>query len=203
MSDSNEFHMQGDLPSEGPKSELILQTLLEAGNPDRLAAEARRFLARDPEDAAAHFYLVLALTDLNQTSEAKNHLAFLLSSEPEEVRTHFAAVFFYGTGQQWPKVRQHVDAGLRLDPENAFFHRYAAIAALQKLDLAAARESITRARELAPDDADTVNLYLRIQRGQRDLRGGRGEAVGGVPRCHALGSGERGAPQQHWRTLAA
>jgi len=162
MSDPTYPHMPDPSSAEPPTSGPILQILLEAGNLDRLAAEARRFLARDPEDSTAHFYLVLALTDLRQPREAKIHLDHLLSVEPEEVSTHIAALCLYGSGEQWSKVRQHAAAGLRIDPENAFFHRYAAIAAMQKLDLATAREHISRSRELDPDDADTANLYLRI-----------------------------------------
>ncbi len=153
---------QDESPSEWQPSEPILQTLLQAGNLDRVAAEARRFLARDPEDSTAHFYLVLALTDLHQLREAQAHLNHLLSVEPEEARSHIAALCFYEAGGHWSKVRHHIAEGLRINPDISFFHRFAAVAALQKLDMVAARRHIARARELAPDDADTVNMYIRI-----------------------------------------
>lgn len=145
-----------------PASEPILHTLSKAGNLDRLVTEARRFLAGDPEDADAHFYLVLALTDLGQTREAVRHLDYLLSVQPEEARTHIAALCLFGAEGRWSKVRHHVTEGLRIDPDISLFHRYAALAALQKLKMAEARQHINRARELAPDDADTVNLHIRI-----------------------------------------
>lgn len=152
----------GPAPDWLDATEPVLSALLQAGNLERLAREAERCLERNPGDSTAHFYLVLALTDLKRPAEALRHLDQLLAAEPDQVRTHVAALCLYGAGERWAKVRHHVAEGLRLDPEAAFFHRFAAIAALTKLDMAAARRHISRARELDPDDADIANLHIRI-----------------------------------------
>lgn len=162
MRDTDDFSPPDDEPFRLSSSRLVLQTLLEAGNLDRVVAEARRFLEQDPEDSTAHFYLVLALTDLKRRREAQMHLDHLLAAEPEAARTHLAAVCLYASAEHWSKVQHHVNEGLRIDPDHGFFHRFAAIASLKKLDLAAARRHIARARQLDPDDADTANLYIRI-----------------------------------------
>lgn len=143
-------------------SELVLHHLVQAGNLDRLESEAKRFLAEDPEDTSAHYYLTLALIDLERLLEAKLHLGHLLSNEPESVITHIAAVAYYDAAGDGSKVRHHIDEGLRLAPDLAYFHRHAAISSLHRLKLKEARRHIARARELDPDDGDIANLYIRI-----------------------------------------
>ncbi|MCB1090793.1 MAG: hypothetical protein KDL87_04635 [Verrucomicrobiae bacterium] len=143
-------------------SELVLLNLIHAGNLERVETEAKRFLAQDPGDSSAHFYLTLALIDLKKFSEAKSHLDHLLSSEPESVRPHIAAVCLHGARANWSLVRRHVAEGLRIDPDVAFFYRYAAIADLREMKFAGAKRHIARARDLDPDDADIANLYIRI-----------------------------------------
>jgi hypothetical protein len=150
------------VPGGWPPSGLVLLNLIQAGNLDRVESEAKRFLAQDPEDSTAHYYLTLALIDLKKPQEAKGHLDFLLSSEPDSVTTRIAAVCYHGALDQWSEARRHIAEGLRLDPDLAFFHRYAAIADLRRMKLKEAKIHISRARELDPDDGDIANLHIRI-----------------------------------------
>lgn len=143
-------------------SEVILANLLQARNLERLESEAMRVLASDPDETTAHYYLTLALIDLKKPGEAKRHLDHLLTVEPDSARAQIAAVYYYGVAENWTLVRRHVAEGLRQNPDLAFFHQYAAFADLRQMKLNDARRNITRARELSPDDANIVNLYLRI-----------------------------------------
>lgn|GEM_PF-1941671 len=151
-------------PESGePSPARVLESLLHAGNLERLEEEARRILSSDPDNADAHFYRLAALIDLARLSEARSHLDFLLSVQPEESRTHLMAVHFFFATRQPGEMRRHISEGLRLDPDNALFHQFAAIADLRDLKVESARKHITRARELDPDDADIVSLALRIR----------------------------------------
>ena len=78
----------------GSTRKYVLPILSQAGNADRLVAEARRFLSADPEDLDAHFYLVMGHCNLRQFAHAERHVRELLRLEPESVNTHIAAVRF-------------------------------------------------------------------------------------------------------------
>ena len=140
----------------------VLSILSRAGNSDRLIAEARRFLGLDPEDLDAHFYLVMGLCDLRQLAEAERHVQQLLRLDPESVDTHVAAVRFHLVKRQWKLAARFAEAGMQIDPEWPYFHLAAAIAASNRYRPANARRHISRARELAPGDPETVNLHIRL-----------------------------------------
>ncbi|MCW1921999.1 hypothetical protein OKA05_05510 [Luteolibacter arcticus] len=146
----------------GMPSGRVLSILQDAGNPDRLVAEAYRFLGLNPEDLDAHYYLVMGLCDLRQLKEAERHVHHLLRLDPESVDTHVAAIRFYLVKQQWKPALRFIGAGLQLVPHNPYFHFAAAIAESQQYRPAEARKHIERARELAPEDPDIVNLYIRL-----------------------------------------
>jgi tetratricopeptide (TPR) repeat protein len=143
-------------------ADFVLSNLLSAGNLERVEREAKRFLEIDPEDCDAHYYLTLAAIDLAKVDLARQHLGFLLSREPEELRTQIAAACFYAKIEDWRRLREHVHAGLRLNSDNAFLYRLAAIADLKELKLDQAKHHISRARQLDPDDADIAHLHIRI-----------------------------------------
>jgi tetratricopeptide (TPR) repeat protein len=146
----------------GATSEMVLRNLLLTGNLERLETVARRYLAGNPNDATAHYYLTLALIDLQKRKEARAHLDALLALEPDSLRVQIAAVCYYGTGREWRKMRRHLAEGLRLGPDVAFFHHYAAIADVNSGKLKSAKANIDRARALDPDSAEIANLHIRI-----------------------------------------
>jgi tetratricopeptide (TPR) repeat protein len=157
-----EYSDIGNDHPDGATSDMVLRNLLLSGNLDRLETVARRFLAGDPNDATAHYFLILALIDLQNRKEAKRHLDTLLTLEPDSLRVQIAAVCYYGTGRDWRRTRRHLAEGLRLGPDVAFFHHYAAIADVNCGKLKSAKTNISRARELDPDSAEIANLYIRI-----------------------------------------
>lgn len=143
-------------------SDRVLSMLSMAGNNERLVAEARRFLSLDPEDLDAHFYLVTGHCDLRQFAEAERHVQELLRLDPGSVNTHIAAVRFHLVKRQWKAAGRFAEAGMRIDPEWPYFHLAAAIVASNQHRPADARRHIARARELSPEDPETVNLHIRL-----------------------------------------
>ena len=144
------------------QSDRVLSMLRMAGNTDRLVAEAQRFLSLDPGDLDAHYYLVMGYCDLRQFAEAERHVQDLLVLDPASVDTHVAAVRFHLAKRQWKMAGRFADEGMRIDPERPYFHLAAAIVASNQYRPADARRHIARARELAPEDPETVNLYIRL-----------------------------------------
>ncbi|MCW1884044.1 hypothetical protein OKA04_04840 [Luteolibacter flavescens] len=140
----------------------VLSNLHDAGNPDRLVAEAYRFLGLDPNDLNAHYYLVMGLCDLRQLPAAERHVQQLLHLDPQSVDTHVAAIRFHMVKQQWKKAGRFIEGGLQIAPDFAYFHFAAAIVEAQQYRPAEARKRITRARELAPHDPEIVNLHIRL-----------------------------------------
>jgi tetratricopeptide (TPR) repeat protein len=140
----------------------VLSTLNMAGNSDRLVTEARRFLGIDPEDIDAHFYLVLGHCNLRQFREAERHLQELLRLDPESVNTHVAAVRFHLLKENMKAAERFAAAGMRIDPHWPYFPLALAIVASNRHRPAEARQHISRARELAPEDPEIVNLHIRL-----------------------------------------
>ncbi|MFN0128086.1 MAG: tetratricopeptide repeat protein [Verrucomicrobiales bacterium] len=145
-----------------PDSVTALSLLAEAGNPERLEREAARWLQRDPEDPAAHFYRATALLDMGKPREAGPHVEFLRARAPEDSATWVAAASQACALHQWRSLRRHLQEGMRLDPQNPLFYRLAAVEALQRIDLKSAKSHIKRARDLDPNDANTAALHIRI-----------------------------------------
>jgi tetratricopeptide (TPR) repeat protein len=138
----------------------VLAILHGAGNAERLVAEARRFLARDPEDLDAHFYLVLGYCNLRRLSDAEPHVRELQRLEPESVNTHIAAVRFHTMKRSWKEAERLAKEGMRIDPDWSYFHLAAAIAASNLFRPFDARQHISKARELSPEDPEIVNLHI-------------------------------------------
>lgn len=159
---SEESYSDTQHDETGATSGMVLRNLLLTGNLERLETVARRYLAEDPNDATAHYYLALVLIDLQKRKEARAHLDTLLALEPDSLRVQIVAVCYYGTGREWRKMRRHLAEGLCLNPDLAFFHEWAAIADMRCGKLKSAKVNISRARELDPDSADIANLHIRI-----------------------------------------
>jgi tetratricopeptide (TPR) repeat protein len=140
----------------------MLQTLRATGNVERLLDEARRILGQEPEDEAALFHLVTALSGLKRHREARPHLDALLRIAPVEVNTLVAAVDFHLSAGKLGEAGRFATEGMRIDPEWPYFHFTAAVIAARQHRLHEARRHIARARELEPHDPDTVNLYIRL-----------------------------------------
>lgn len=134
--------------------------LSKAGNNERLVAEARRFLSLDPEDLDAHFYLVLGFCRLRSFPEAEHHVRELQRLEPESVNTHIAAVRFHLVKRNWKEAERLAKEGMRIDPDWPYFHLAAAIAAANLFRPFDARQHISKARELSPEDPEIVNLHI-------------------------------------------
>lgn len=140
----------------------VLSILWSGGNAERLVAEARRFLARDPDDPDAHFYLVMGYCKLGQFAEAERHVQELQRLDPESVDTYIAAVRFHLARRNWKEAGRLAEEGMRIDPDWPYFHLAAAIVASNQFRPADARRHIARARELSPEDPETANLHIRL-----------------------------------------
>jgi hypothetical protein len=146
----------------------VLSILNAAGNPDRLVAEAYRHLGLDPDDLDAHYYLVMGLCDLRQLDGAERHLQQLLRLDPESVETHVAAVRFHLVKQKWKPALRFIEAGMQIAPDFPYFYFAAAIVECRQYRPAEARKHIARARELAPENPEIVNLYIGLHAGMEN-----------------------------------
>ncbi|NNE90552.1 MAG: hypothetical protein HKN23_02800 [Verrucomicrobiales bacterium] len=163
MSDSNGPELfEEDFTPAQPASRDLLRTVLESGNIERLEEEARRCLGEDPEDFYAHYYRSIALLDLGLLKEAKEHIDFLQQTEPEAWQTILASVIYWDYRKNNRKLLLHSLEGIRVEPDMAVFHRYAAIAELGMFHFPQAQAHIDQARALDPEDPDIANLHIRI-----------------------------------------
>ena len=150
------------MPTPGPNSK-VLRQISATGNYDRLETEARRFLAQDPEDRLAHFYLGHALLRLGRAKEAKSSIDFLLSRYPEITAYRKLAIRYYRTRQRWNEVRRHGYEGLQIDPYDTRLHYWIALADACTGYLKECLHRLEWARSQAPEDTDITDLYLEIR----------------------------------------
>ena len=127
-----------------------------------LVATAIDLLERDPENAYAHEHLVYAYVNLNTPNKAEPHLESLLRLDLEADTTLLAAIHLKLNQGRFKQASAFVKQALALYPEDALFYYYDAAIAIRKLKTRYAKQQISKAKQLAPQDSTIADLYLRI-----------------------------------------
>jgi len=128
-----------------------LDLLRSSGQWERLVEMAKRSLAVDPHDPDTHRHLAWAYVNVNRFEEMAPHVEFLLRSEPDSELNHHLAAVYALEMRDFPKAQEHLDFLLAQSPRGATFHYLASVLALRTGERCEARESIRRARQMAPD----------------------------------------------------
>ncbi len=130
-----------------------------SGQWDRVLATARDWLAQEPENPVAHRYAAQALVNLHRHADAETHLQLVLASNPRDDFAHRMMSMVQFELGAFAAADESIQQAIALDPEDANNWYHLAHMAYRQKDLASGLKWAARARELAPTDADILNLY--------------------------------------------
>jgi Tfp pilus assembly protein PilF len=139
-----------------------LQHLHEAGQWERLMEMAKKSLAADPRDEAAHRHLAWAYAKTGQSRLMAPHVEFLLGEDADHPDYHHLAAIHHLGVRQPKQAKTHIDHMLQGCPYHPNYHYVACIHALRCNDPESARHHIQQARRLAPEWAAAAHLEIGI-----------------------------------------
>ena len=126
---------------------------------DRLLEAAKAWLSEDPQSADAHRYAAQSLVNLRRHRDAEKHLQSLLASRPSDVLGHRMMSMVHFELRQFRKADESIQRAISISPNDALnWYHLARMAYLQQ-DKESGFRWISKARELAPDNSEIVNLY--------------------------------------------
>jgi tetratricopeptide (TPR) repeat protein len=132
--------------------------LLQMGRPADAERELRGILVEEPELAAAHALLGLALVHLGRTDEALEESREAVRLQPEHWLTHYLSGQVHLKAERPEEALRAVTACLSLAPDHAPAHELLARVHLAREDTAAAIDAAGRGLALAPEDAGLASL---------------------------------------------
>lgn len=146
------------------------------GQLDGAIESLRQALSVAPDFADAHALLAICLLNKRRLHAAAHEAQLALVLEPESLLTQYAMAHVRLAQRQFAQAEQHIQQLLVLAPEEADYYRLLA----QLYNLTGRRKDIPplldKARELDPDDPDTMVAYGEYYLSQRDLGRARQQA---------------------------
>jgi tetratricopeptide (TPR) repeat protein len=138
---------------------ILVARLAASGQWERVLATSREWLAEEPEAIQAHRYAAQACVNLLRYDEAGVHLRQVLASAPNDAFVHrLASVARFHLGR-FKEADESIQRAISLNPEDSHNWYHLAHMCYKQGDIAAARGWIAKARELAPNDPDVLNLH--------------------------------------------
>jgi Flp pilus assembly protein TadD len=141
-----------------PNYGVLLSRFISSRQWDRVLETAREWLARDPENIRAHHAAAQGLINLKKHSEAEPHLARVLARSPENGTAHRWMSIIQFHQQKFKAADESIHRALSVNPEDTYNWYHLAWMLYKQGDLESARKYASKALELAPQNADTINL---------------------------------------------
>lgn len=157
------------------------QLLLSQKRPALAAAELRRHLAAEPNDAAAHALLGLSLLRLEQPDEARQHVETALGLAPEFDYAYYLLSLVHDAQHRPDEAQQAIEFALALDPTDADYHHVLGLLRFNRGQWQGALAAAEQGLQFDPGHADCQAL-----RGRALARLGR-RADAGAALHRALG----------------
>jgi tetratricopeptide (TPR) repeat protein len=162
-----------------PNFGLLLSRFIDSGQWERALETAREWLAVDAENARANLGAGQALLNLKRYKEAEPYLRRVLAIQPGSSTAHrFLSIALFNT-KRFQEADAEVQQAISLSPHDHYNWYHLAWMFYRQGDKVLAAKYAGRARELAPRDADVVNLLalcasaenvgLRLQQYQEAL----------------------------------
>jgi tetratricopeptide (TPR) repeat protein len=144
--------------SNAPNYRILISRFSASGQWDRVLETARDWIAADPENARAHLAAGQALLNLKRYPEADPFLRRALAGEPQNSVAHRFISIAHFHGGRFKEADEAIQKAISLSPEDHYNWYHLAWMFYRQGDRASARKYAERARQLAPRDADVVNL---------------------------------------------
>jgi tetratricopeptide (TPR) repeat protein len=144
--------------SNAPNYRILISRFSASGQWDRVLETARDWVAADPENARAHLAAGQALLNLKRYPEADPFLRRALAGEPQNSVAHRFISIAHFHGGRFKEADEAIQKAISLSPEDHYNWYHLAWMFYRQGDRLSARKYAERARQLAPRDADVVNL---------------------------------------------
>ena len=152
--------------SNAPNYRILISRFSASGQWDRVLETARDWIAADPENARAHLAAGQALLNLKRYPEADPFLRRALAGEPQNSVAHRFISIAHFHGGRFKEADEAIQKAISLSPEDHYNWYHLAWMFYRQGDRASARKYAERARQLAPRDADVVNLLALCAPGE-------------------------------------
>lgn len=141
-----------------PNFQLLISRYRGSGQWERTLSTAQEWLETEPENASAHIAAGQALMNLDRHPEAEAHLRRALASRPDSSTAHrfLSIVLFYA--RRFKQADEEAKTALSLAPNDHYNWYHLAWMFYRQGDKVSATKYLEKARELAPRDADVINL---------------------------------------------
>lgn len=147
-----------DEPTGAHNYQILLSRFTSSGQWDRVLETAREWLSHDPEETAAHMGAAQALINLKRYADAERHLTRVVAANPDNDVAHRFMANIHFNQNRFKAADESIQRALSLDPNDAHNWFYLAWMAYKQGDPASARKYAEKSRELAPRNADIINL---------------------------------------------
>jgi tetratricopeptide (TPR) repeat protein len=139
------------------------------GNLAAAIESLRQALSLDPDYASAHALLALCLHDERRLHAAEHEARLAIGLDPDSAVAHYAAAIVALAQRDFARAEEHFGRAIALQPEHT--HSLLGLARLYQLwnRPQEALPLLEKARELAPDDADTWAALADYYKSQRDF----------------------------------
>jgi Flp pilus assembly protein TadD len=146
-------------PESNENRDVLIARLVASRQWERLCETAREKLAEDPEDDHAHLLVAQALINLRRHAEAKIHLEKRLAAKPNDDFAHRMMSMVQFAGKEYAAADESIKRAIAIDPQDSNSWYHLAWMCHTQRDVAGGLKWIMKARELAPNDPDILNLY--------------------------------------------
>ncbi len=139
------------------------------GNLTGAIESLRQALSADPDHSGAHALLALCLHDERRLHAAEHEARLAVSLDPDSGLAHYAVAMVALARRDFALAEEHLRHAIALQPEHT--HSLLGLARLYLLwnRPQEALPLLEKARELAPDDADTWAALADYHKSQRDF----------------------------------
>jgi tetratricopeptide (TPR) repeat protein len=141
----------------------LTQNFAGSGQWDRMVEAARDWVGAEPENPAAHRALAQALVNLGRHAEAEPHIVVVLARRPEDGFAHrLASIIHFGLKRP-QKAEEAILKAISLAPRDNLHWHQLALMCYEQGDRINGLKWAEKARELAPNNAATLNLLSLCQ----------------------------------------
>lgn len=149
----------------------LAQQRLERGHAQGAIDSLKQALSLNPESAHAHALLAHALLDQRRRHAAEVEARLALALEPESELGLYAAARVAFAARRFGQAEQHLVTLLEQDPLAPVYHRLLASLHMAQSRPEAARACLEKARQLDPEDPDTLATCSEFCLQDNDLTG--------------------------------
>lgn len=141
-----------------PNFAIMVSRLGASGQWDRVWDSTREWLAAEPENLAAHRAAGQAAVHLKRYEEAQPHITRVLEGRPFDDFAHrLLSIVQFHAGQH-TAADESVRRAIDLNPHDAYHWYHLGWMCYQQKSFPSARGCLQKARELAPNDPNIINL---------------------------------------------